>query len=142
MLKKSSNSVHHLSIHLIFVVKYRKKLLIKFGEDMKKLLLECSDKSDKFDITHIEVDRDHVHMMIDYIPTESVSNIVRQLKSYSVFHIWRMHGEILEYQFWKEKMFWSKSYFVCSVGDCSRETVAKYIESQGGLPQNKRKFNS
>lgn len=43
-MKKSSNSVHHLSIHLIFVVKYRKKLLIKFGDDMKKLLLECSEK--------------------------------------------------------------------------------------------------
>jgi putative transposase len=73
-------------------------------------------------------------MMIDFTPGETVQNIVKQLKSYTVFHIWDRYPE-LEHQFWKKKMFWSDGYFACSVGDASRETIQRYIETQGGRPQ-------
>lgn len=101
-----------------------------------------ASKNDTFDITTIEVDKDHVHMMIDFYPTEAVTNIVRKLKSYSVFHIWNRHKEDLSRQFWKEKMFWSKSHFVCSVGNASEETVQRYIEAQGTKPRYKHHNSS
>lgn len=131
-MKTSKNFIHSLSIHLVFVIKYRKKLLIKYGDEIKKLLMERSDSDDLFDINHIEVDKDHVHMMIDFYPTETITNIVRKLKSYTVHNIWQRHEEDLIRQFWKNNMFWSRSYFVCSVGDCSRETIENYINNQGG----------
>lgn len=138
-MKTSNNCVHHLTAHLIFVTKYRKKLLIKFGDEIKELLLTCANGDDKFEIEHIEVDKDHIHMMINYHPTETISNIVRKLKSYSVYHIWNNHNDELTIQFWKKKMFWSKSYFVCSIGDASREIVENYIKTQGGKVVNSRK---
>ena len=136
-MKTSNNFVHNLTIHLIFVCKYRKKLLIKYGNEIKNLFLECANQNDTFDIQEIEVDQDHVHMMIDFYPTEAITNIVRKLKQYSVFHIWENHESELQHQFWKRKMFWSKSYFVCTIGDASREIIKKYIESQGQKPRNK-----
>jgi putative transposase len=138
MLKLPNHSVNNLTIHLIFVVKYRKKLLIKYGEEIKELLLERAAKSTKFEITTLEVDKDHVHMTINMSPTESVANIVKQLKSFTTFHIWQRHENDLTLQFWKKKMFWSLSYFACSVGDASRETIQRYIQTQGTRPQNRR----
>lgn len=128
---QSNNCVHLLHFHLIFVVKYRKKLLIRYGDKVKSLLLESSDQSKKFHIEKLEVDHDHVHMLIQMHPTETISNIVKRLKSYTTYHMWHYDEENLVNQFWKEKMFWSKSYFVRSVGEVDIDVVKKYIEEQG-----------
>lgn len=136
---KIVHNINKLSIHLVFVIKYRKQLLIKYGEEIKQLFQERSDVAKKFSIREMEVDKDHIHLLIDYEPTETVSNIVKQLKSYSVFHIWNRHPE-LKQQFWKRKMFWSNSYYAASVGDIEREVVEQYIKNQGSRPQNTRKL--
>lgn len=125
----------HLSIHLILVVKYRKQLLIKYGEEIKELLKERSELSNTFEISKMEADKDHIHLLINFLPTEPISNIVKQLKSYSVYHIWDRHEKELKHQFWKRKMFWSPSYYVSSVGNVDREVVTKYIKAQGTRPQ-------
>jgi REP element-mobilizing transposase RayT len=41
------------------------------------------------------------------------------------------HTIIYANPFWKQKVFWSSGYFVCSTGDASTETIAKYIAEQG-----------
>ena len=38
--------------------------------------------SNKYEIKEMEVDKDHIHMLIDYLPSESISNIVKQLKKF------------------------------------------------------------
>lgn len=78
---------------------------------------------------------DHIHLLIDYSPTESISNIVKQLKAYSVFYLWKKNNDILKMQFWKKKMFWSNSYYVASVGEVNREIVTNYIRSQSTKEQ-------
>jgi putative transposase len=135
MSHKSKHYTSNLSIHLIFVVKYRKQLLIKYGNEIKELLTKRAEMSDSFSIKEIEVDKDHAHMLIDYIPSEPISNIVKQLKSHSTFHIWEKYGKELSNQFWKRKMFWSPSYYVSSVGEVNREIVENYIKEQGTRPQ-------
>lgn len=143
MMLPTKKCVHLLNFHLIFVVKYRKQLLIRYGEKVKELLLESADQSKKFDIDKIEVDKDHVHMIIRMNPTETISNVVKRLKSYSTYHLWQYDDENLRNQFWKEKMFWSKSYFVRSVGVVDYDTVEKYIEEQGKIKiPNSRKNSS
>lgn len=137
----SKTCKHSLHFHLIFVVKYRKKLLIKYGEKIKSLLLEAALQTKKFNIEKIEVDQDHIHMLVELHPTETISNVVKKLKSYSTYHIWQHDEENLKNQFWKEKMFWSKSYYVRSVGEVDLDVVKKYIEEQGKEKMmNSRKF--
>ena len=131
MMLQSNNCVHLLHFHLIFVVKYRKKLLMRYGDKVKSLLLESAEQSKKFHIEKLEVDHDHVHMLIQMHPTETISNIVKRLKSYTTYHLWQYDEENLINQFWKEKMFWSKSYFVRSVGEIDIDVVKKYIDEQG-----------
>jgi putative transposase len=77
----------------------------------------------------MEIDKDHIHFLIDYDPKISVLHIVRRFKQMSTYRIWKKCN--LSREFWKERTFWSDGYFVCSVGDASEQTIRSYIENQG-----------
>lgn len=127
----TNRSKHYLKCHLIFVCKYRKKLLIgQLNDDMKAILQSITDKSD-FEIEVMESDNDHIHFLIRYIPRISITSIVRKLKQESTIVIWQKHNPILSKNFWKEHTFWSDGYFVCSIGEASPDTIRDYILSQG-----------
>src|ERR1035437_5970200 len=131
LYSSGSHSKFYLKCHLIFVCKYRKKLLTgQLKDNMRVILQSIADKSD-FIIEVMESDIDHIHFMISYIPRLSVSSIVRALKQESTIGVWRQHETFLKQHFWKERTFWSDGYFVCSVGEASPETVRNYIISQG-----------
>jgi putative transposase len=120
-----------LKVHLILVIKYRKKLLTgSMDDDIKQVLFDISKESD-FSIEMMETDKDHVHMLLDYPPNLSLSSIVNRLKSMSTNRIWKRRAIELKKQFWKENTFWSDGYFCCSTGDACTETIRQYIEEQG-----------
>lgn len=125
-----SHSKHLLHVHLIFCVKYRKRLLVTYGDTVKSVFMGISDRYD-FDIVSMEVDKDHIHMMIQFPPTLAIVSIVRRLKQISTNQLWKLYQQQLRKQFWVEHTFWSDGYFVCSTGDASTDTIKKYIESQG-----------
>jgi putative transposase len=125
---KENHHKYSLKVHLVFVVKYRKKILKgKLCEDLKNILLK--QETTKFKIETMETDLDHIHILVDYSPTISVSSIVRKLKQMSSYYIWKKYN--LSSYFWKEHTFWSDGYFACSTGEASTETIKKYIKSQG-----------
>jgi putative transposase len=136
MSKKSNyittnRSKHYLKIHLIFVCKYRKPLLIgNLNEDMKTILENITNNSD-FNIEVMESDINHIHFLIRYIPRLSVSSIVRKLKQESTKQIWSLYSDVLSQEFWLEKTFWSDGYFACSIGEASPDTIREYILNQG-----------
>ena len=119
-----------LKIHLILVCKYRKQLLIETGEDCKQIMFEVSQISN-FTIDTMEVDKDHIHLLLDIEPKISVSSIVNRLKSISTNRLWKKNGVFLKNHFWRKRTFWSDGYFVCSTGNANMETIKKYIETQG-----------
>ncbi|MFQ5981019.1 MAG: IS200/IS605 family transposase [Candidatus Heimdallarchaeota archaeon] len=53
--------------HLIFVVKYRKPLLRQYGPQTKAIFHAIADRS-AFAIQEMEVDRDHVHLLVNSSP--------------------------------------------------------------------------
>lgn len=127
----TNKAKHNLKIHLIFVCKYKKKLL--YGEldtFLKTVIFDIEKKSD-FEIIEVEADKDHIHLMIQYIPRVSISSIVNRLKSITTYHLWQKYRPFLKQHFWKENTFWTDGYFVCSVGEASPETIQKYIQNQG-----------
>lgn len=130
--KSNSHSKYLLQYHLIFVCKYRKKLLSyqKISDDIKQFSYEICRKHNVI-IKYIETDKDHIHYRIETIPNSNLSNIVKMMKSYTTHHIWKYHRGYLSKQFWKENTFWTYGYFVCSVGNVSESMLEKYIKNQG-----------
>lgn len=121
-----------LQCHLIFVCKYRKKFFLNsnISDKVKQISFEICNKY-KVNIEEMETDKDHIHYMIEYEPTISISKIVNLMKSYITFHIWNIESNYLKNYLWKEKTFFTDGYFVCSIGNVSKEQLQKYIENQG-----------
>ena len=134
MTNWKSNNKHKylLQYHLIFVCKYRKKLLATpaISNDIKLLSYEICKKHN-VDIRYMETDKNHIHYMIETNPNISLSDLIRTLKSYTTFHIWKRHEQFLYNHFGKERTFWTDGYFICSVGNISEDILKKYIEEQG-----------
>ena len=128
--KSKNHSKFILTYHIIFTCKYRKKLLIKYGEDVKQIMYDISKKYD-FDIKEMEVDKDHIHMMISSAPKISPLQIVRMLKQQSTIQMWRRYASELKKQYWKENTFWTDGYFCSTIGEVSSETLKHYIQNQG-----------
>lgn len=122
----TSHSNHLLQVHLILCVKYRKRLLTKYGGMAKEMFTEISRRYD-LNIVTMEVDKDHMQ----FPPTVTIVSIVRRLKPMSTHWLWKLHESHLKYHFWSERTFWSGGYFVCSTGDASASTIKNCIESQG-----------
>lgn len=121
-----------LRYHLIFVCKYRLKILAgnNISSDIKKLSFEIAERHN-VEIKYVEVDKDHIHYMIETTPNINLSDFVRVLKQYTTYHIWRKYENYLSKCFWNEKTFWSDGYFIASIGEVSAETLKHYIENQG-----------
>ena len=121
--QSTSSCRYLLQIHLIFVVKYRKKLLIgSLNDDMLQKLFDISKRYD-FEIKTMNSDIDHLHMLISMKPSISVSQIVRVLKQESTIYIWKKYKQLLKLHFWKEHTFWSDGYFVVSIGNANENTI-------------------
>lgn len=126
------HSKYSIKVHIIFVTKYRKKLfaLGKYGDDVKQFLYDAAKKYG-YTIIQMETDKDHVHILLEYSPKVSVSNIVKQLKQYSTYKMWMYHREFLSKHYWKRQILWSDGYFACSIGQVSQEIIERYIQNQG-----------
>lgn len=114
---RKNHSKYCLMAHLIFVCKYRKKLLVYYGNNIKRIFTDISSKYE-LNILEMEIDKDHIHILIQYCPNKSISDIVKLYKQISTYRILRLNNNYkkLEKCFWKEKTFWSNGYFVSSIG--------------------------
>ena len=129
--KSKNRHKYLLQYHLIFVCKYRKKLLTKrISDEVKQLSYEICSKHNVM-IKEMETDKDHIHYFIETEPTMNISKIVNLMKSYTTFHIWKNHSKYLSRHFWVERTFWTDGYFVCSVGNVSEKILKEYIGNQG-----------
>jgi len=129
---RGGHSKYSMKVHLIFVTKYRKKIFKsdKRANDVKQFLYDAVKKYN-YEIIQMETDKDHIHILLEYSPNVSVSDIVKQLKQYSTYQMWFYHEEYLSKQYWKHKVLWSLGYFACSIGQVSQEIIEKYIQNQG-----------
>ena len=116
--------------HVIFVCKYRKKLLLSYRNEVKQVFEEIAARSD-FSFETLEVDQDHIQCLLKSEPRISPLAIVRTLKQESTIQLWQRHEQECKKNFWKERTFWSDGYFCCTIENASQETIRQSIESQG-----------
>ena len=118
--KSNSHSRYLLQFHLIFVYKYRRKLMCdnNIAVDIKKLSVEIANRH-KVSIRYMETDKDHIHYMIETSPNINLANFVKTMKSYITYHIWQKYYNYLSKCFWNERTLFSDGYFLASIGNVS-----------------------
>lgn len=120
-----------LMVHLIVVTKYRKKLFYAdFRNDIKQYIYDTC-KQYHWYIKRMETDKDHIHILLQYNPTDSITRIVSTMKQNSTYLAWENYSLLLKNEYWKKKTLWSDGYFAALIGCVSKETVEHYIENQG-----------
>ncbi len=127
---RSAHSAYHLQYHVVWVCKYRRRIL-KPGVKayMRKIMPKLLRSMPGVNIETIGFDQDHLHMVIVIPPKFSIASIMGQLKSQSASRL-RSKFTWLQQLYWKENIVWSPGYFVSSIG-IDEQTIKNYIEAQG-----------
>ena len=130
--RRGYHNKYRLMVHLIFVVKYRKRLFVTENvvDDLKQSLHDISEAKG-WKILEMETDKDHIHILLDYKVTDCVADIAKILKMVSTNTIWKNYPRMMKRTFWREHTLWSDGYFACSIGEASKETIEQYIQNQG-----------
>lgn len=120
-----------LLYHLIFSTKYRRNCLSEIRDDIMIALNE-SEKKSHYHILCAEVDKNHIHILIEFKPFLSITQVVRRLKQYTTNYIWTHKEEYIKKYYWKNKrILWTNGYFCGTIGDVSEKIIADYIKNQG-----------
>jgi putative transposase len=125
-LRRERHSVTDLKIHLVCVTKYRKPVFtVESLALIEKSFKEVAEKMN-FLVQEFNGEVDHVHVLIEYPPKLSISQIVNALKGVSS----RRYGqEGFKKPLGKEAL-WSPSYFASTVSGAPLEVLKKYIQNQ------------
>ena len=125
-----SHNVSVLLYHFVCPAKYRRVVFSKkVDESLKNICLEISKRYDIF-FMEIGVDKDHVHFLIQSVPTKSPTQIITIVKSLTAKEIFKKHPEVKK-QLWGGE-FWTDGYFVNTVSKFGDESsISKYVRDQG-----------
>jgi putative transposase len=120
-----TTSVFLLNYHLIWIPKYRRKVLV--GKIRNRLIEVLHEKCQqmKWEIIALEVMPDHLHIFLGASPSDSVETIVRYLKGYTSFQLRQEFPHLA-----RMKSLWTRSYFVSTAGNVSGVTIERYITEQ------------
>ena len=131
-----SHNVTVLLYHLVFPAKYRKSVV----DEVVDLVLKdvCLEIEKRYQVKFLEIgtDTDHVHFLVQSVPTYSVTKVVMLLKSLTAREVFRRCPYVKK-ELWGGE-FWSSGYFASTVGKHGDEQmIAKYVQGQGKEPYQK-----
>ena len=99
-----------------------------------KLKEICGEIEKRYEIDFVEIgtDNDHVHFLVQSVPTMSPKKIVQTIKSITAREIFKSCPEVKQYLWGGE--FWGDGYFMSTVGaHGSEEMIKKYVQQQGKM---------
>lgn len=121
-----------LQYHLVLVTKYRKEVFTEKIENyLTEFITSMMSKND-CNLMKINYDKNHVHILFEAPITLNLPNFINGMKSTSSRIIRKRFEEHLK-QFYCKNVFWSRSYFICSLSERTDEIVKNYIKNQGKI---------
>ena len=125
-----SHNVTVLIYHLVFPAKYRRAV---FDSNVDTVLKDiCLDIENRYQVKFLEIgtDKDHIHFLIQSVPTYSVTKIVTMIKSITAREVFKRCPHVKK-QLWGGEL-WTDGYYVATVGKHGNEDViGNYVKSQG-----------
>ncbi len=125
-----SHNVTVLLYHLVLPAKYRQAV---FDKKVDLVLRDiCLEIEKRYQVKFLEIgtDKDHVHFLVQSVPTYSLTKIVTLLKSITAREIFHRCPQVKKLLWGGE--FWSDGYFASTVGKHGDEKmITNYVKSQG-----------
>ena len=125
-----AHTKHRMIYHIVWIPKYRKRVLTgAIADRIKELLQECADVN-RWRIDELTIQQDHIHMLIQLRPDLSVSKAVQLFKGKSSYVLRKEFPDLKEFYWGKSDSFWSDGFFVETVGQVSEDKIKEYIKNQ------------
>ena len=125
-----SHNVSRLMYHFVFPTKYRRVVV---DDEVEEVIKEtCIEISKRYELYFLEIgtDKDHVHFLIQSVPSYSPMQIVKIVKSITAREVFARCPEVKK-KLWGGN-FWSSGYYVATVSEHGNEDViANYVKNQG-----------
>ena len=129
-LQKGSHVVFSIHLHIIFVTKYRRKVLNQpMIEDMKEVFNRVLS-ANKSSLEECNGEPDHVHLLISLHPDNNISDLIASLKSSSSRILREKYKPVIDKYYWGKAKLWHDSKCIVSCGGAPLELVKNYIQSQ------------
>ena len=127
--RKGSHSVYSIHLHLVFVTKYRRKVITApMLERMNEIFGRVCWKTNSI-LVEFSGESYHIHALVDLHPDNNISAFIGSRHSASS-RILRKEFESHLQQFYSKPVLWSGSYYVASTGGAPIEKIKAYIKSQ------------
>jgi len=136
--RRGNHTVTRLTVHIVWVTKYRYHVLTgEIKKRCRELIMQVCDAEDVKILSGV-VSKDHIHMLIEYPPTMSVSDLVRKVKGRSSRLLQKEYPE-LQKRYWG-KHFWAIGFGAWSTGNMTEKLVEEYLEHHRN-PSNSERDN-
>jgi REP-associated tyrosine transposase len=114
--------------HIVWIPKYRKRILQgPIAERIRELICECVEVNG-WGLIELNVQKDHVHLVLRLKPNVSVSKAVQLIKGKSSRIIRREFPQLEEF-YWGDS-FWGDGFFAETVGQVLLERIREYVQNQ------------
>jgi len=134
--RSTSHSVSKMSVHLVWVTKYRYHVLQGDIQQRTRDLIIQICNSENVQILKGVVSKDHVHVHVEYPPSLSISNLVKKLKGRNS-RLLQIEFPQLKQKYWG-RHFWAVRYGAWSKGQITDEMVQEYLEHLREKPNTEK----
>ena len=126
--KKLSHSIWLCTYHITFCPKYRYKILEGKSEVfVRNQIYRLCGQKDSVTIEEINIQSDHIHLIISIPPKYAVSEIMGFLKGKLALKLFQEQKSLTK-QYWGRHL-WSRGYCVSTIG-LDEEQIRKYVKWQ------------
>lgn len=125
---KLSHSIWYYKYHIVWTPKYRYRILEGAIKEEAKQCLNMFATQKKCKIDKLNVQRDHVHLIIDIPPKYSVSEVMGMLKGKTAIRLFAKFKKLKQRPYWGNH-FWATGYCVDTEG-LDPDQIRLYVEYQ------------
>ena len=127
---KSHHNLSECYYHIQLTIKYRRKVLTKEVEETIQSTLKGINQRYDIEISHIGYDEDHIHMMVQHLPSYSSSQVIKIIKSLTAREVFKHNPEVKK-ELWGGN-FWTQGYYIATISARgNRDIIKNYIKKQG-----------
>lgn len=128
-IKTGRGYVYSIQYHIVWCVKYRRKVLTSEIENSLITILKKIADDNEFAILECNGDLDHMHLLIDCSPQHYIPDMIKALKGVSARLLMKEYGNELKKQLWGGHL-WNPSYYIATISENTEAQIKKYIQSQ------------
>jgi len=126
--RKLSHSLYECKYHIVFCLKYRYRIFREtIGETVRQLVYQLCKQKEQIEVLELNVQPDHVHLVVSIPPKYSVSEFMGYLKGKMALRLFQQY-ESLGRRYWGRHL-WARGYCVSTIG-LDEEKIRKYVQWQ------------